>query len=171
MELEVVCLRGTRIVMRRACLCEVRWGNGLRCGTRAVVRRCCGRICWLRWEATDLCPSLREIHVVTLFLRASVPTRRDVVPGCFESDRTGFESDMTERGSFDTSPTYQNRRSDVLVESARKTIRSGTALHSEPGGNTDSRGVDGEKTAAARNATRKKICKKYKLLRDSSYNS
>ena len=34
-----------------------------------------------------------------IFLRASSPTRRDVVPGCFESD-------MTERGSFDTSPTY-----------------------------------------------------------------
>ena len=126
---EVVCLCVTRIVLRRACSCAVRWGGAARCGTRAVVRRCCGRICWLRWEATDLCPSLREIHVVTLFLRASVPTRRDVVPGCFESDRTGFESDMTERGSFDTSPTYQNRRSDVLVESARKSIRSGTALH------------------------------------------
>ena len=71
--LEIICGVGsrlpvcTRIVMRRACLCAVRWGNGLRCGTRAVIWRCFARICWLRWEATDLCPSLREIHVVTLF--------------------------------------------------------------------------------------------------------
>ena len=52
--LEIICGVGsrlpacTRIVLRRACLCEVRWGNGLRCGARAVVRRCCGRICWRR---------------------------------------------------------------------------------------------------------------------------
>ena len=45
---EVVCLRGTRIVLRRACSCTVRWGGAARCGTRAVVRRCCARICWRR---------------------------------------------------------------------------------------------------------------------------
>ena len=100
---EVVCLRGTRIVLRRACLCAVRWGGAARCGTRAVVRRCCGRICWLRWEATDLCPSLREIHVVTLFLLTSSPTRRDAVPGHLESDMTGIWA------------RYQNRRDPVSL--------------------------------------------------------
>ena len=49
-------LRGTRIVLRRACLCAVRWGNGLRCGTRAVVGRCFARICWTSFESVLLCP-------------------------------------------------------------------------------------------------------------------
>ena len=93
--LEIICGVGsrlpvcTRIVMRRACSCEVRWGNGLRCGARAVVRRCFARICWRLSEATRV-PSLREIHVVTLFLLTSSPTRRDAVPGHLESDMTGI---------------------------------------------------------------------------------
>ena len=59
--LEIICGVGsrlpacTRIVMRRACSCEVRWGNGLRCGARAVVRRCFARICWLRCSRVYKC--------------------------------------------------------------------------------------------------------------------
>ena len=45
---EVVCLCVTRIVLRRACLCKVLWDGAARCGTRAVVQRCCARICWRR---------------------------------------------------------------------------------------------------------------------------
>ena len=53
-------------------------------------------------EATRV-PSLREIHVVTLFLLTSSPTRRDAVPGHLESDMTGIWA------------RYQNRRDPVSL--------------------------------------------------------
>ena len=47
--------------------------------------------------------TLREIHVVTLFLLTSSPTRRDAVPGHLESDMTGIWA------------RYQNRRDPVSL--------------------------------------------------------
>ena len=63
----------TRIVLRRACSCEVRWGGAARCGTRAqLFGAVAGVFAGFVGRRTE-CPSLREIHVVTLFLRAVFP--------------------------------------------------------------------------------------------------
>ena len=107
--LEIICGVGsrlpacTRIVMRRACLCEVRWGNGLRCGARAVVGTLLRAYLLAFCEATTESTLAKRVHVVTLFLLTSSPTRRDAVPGHLESDMTGIWA------------RYQNRRDPVSL--------------------------------------------------------
>ena len=94
--LEIICGVGsrlpacTRIVMRRACSCEVRWGNGLRCGGAQLLGRCFGRICWRFVRRQRLSTLAKRVHVVTLFFAgefSNAPRRR---PGTLGERHDGY---------------------------------------------------------------------------------
>ena len=73
--------------------------RGLRCGARAAFSTLASRnLAW--WSSLTIEISEVNISVPSIFSEVVLArTRQEVLPG-------HFESDMAERGSFDTSPTY-----------------------------------------------------------------
>ena len=94
--LEIICGVGsrlpacTRIVMRRACSCEVRWGNGLRCGARAVVGtllRAYLLASFCRLEKSTLA---KRVHLVTLLFADEFSNASRRRPGTLRERHDGY---------------------------------------------------------------------------------